>query len=258
MKKKKLTCSMMCCCLCRRKQQLAKQTYRCAGCGTKINQGQLGRLRYCEYLRKLFCQCCHSNGKALIPARVLQQWDFKPCPVSNFARDLLERMGPDPLFDVRDINPGLYTKVGALEKLRQCRLALRALAQYVHCCRQAVVLQERLDSLRPHLLSEPDLYSMEELFQVKQGSLLPELRSLQKDCQEHCLSCALCTGRAFICESCRDAKDLLFPFQLHTTIQCRGCKACFHRTCFVPGACQKCRRLELRRRSLLQPEEPEL
>ncbi|XP_054933587.1 run domain Beclin-1-interacting and cysteine-rich domain-containing protein-like isoform X4 [Dermacentor andersoni] len=102
---------------------------------------QLGRLRYCEYLGKLFCHCCHRNSRAVIPGRVLQRWDFSPHPVSNFARDLLDRMAADPLFNVRDLNPSLFRRVKALDRIRQCRIALHYLQQYIHCCRHATRIE---------------------------------------------------------------------------------------------------------------------
>ncbi|XP_075535630.1 run domain Beclin-1-interacting and cysteine-rich domain-containing protein rubicon isoform X3 [Dermacentor variabilis] len=239
----------------KRKDQLAKQNYRCAGCGLRVNQAQLGRLRYCEYLGKLFCHCCHRNSRAVIPGRVLQRWDFSPHPVSNFARDLLDRMAADPLFNVRDLNPSLFRRIKALDRIRQCRIALHYLQQYIHCCRHATRLQDSLGALRPHLLAaEPHLYSLEELEQARQGTLLAQLRGLQEDCERHCLSCPICTGRGFICEICNNADQLVFPFQLTLAAQCTGCKASFHRTCFVPGACPKCRRLETRRQSMLEAD----
>ncbi|KAH9369543.1 hypothetical protein HPB48_019666 [Haemaphysalis longicornis] len=98
---------------------------------------QLSRLRYCEYLGKLFCHCCHSNARAVIPARVLHRWDFSLYPVSNFARDLLDRMTSDPLFNVNDHNPSLYRRVKALDRMHQCRVALQYLEQYLLCCSRA-------------------------------------------------------------------------------------------------------------------------
>ena len=38
--------------------------------------GTIKRYKYCEYLGKLFCPCCHGNETALIPARILHKWDF--------------------------------------------------------------------------------------------------------------------------------------------------------------------------------------
>ena len=60
----------------RRKVLIAKQNFRCAGCGTKIEQGYLKRFRYCEYLGKYFCHCCHTNSTSVIPAKILHKWDF--------------------------------------------------------------------------------------------------------------------------------------------------------------------------------------
>ncbi|XP_075745712.1 run domain Beclin-1-interacting and cysteine-rich domain-containing protein-like [Rhipicephalus microplus] len=238
----------------RRKDQLAKQNYRCAGCGLRVNQAQLSRLRYCEYLGKLFCHCCHSNSRAVIPGRVLQRWDFSPQPVSNFARDLLDRMAADPLFDIRDLNTDLYRRVKVLNRLRQCRTALHYLHQYILCCRLATRLQDCLGSVQQHLLDEPHVYSLEDLEQARQGVLLAQLQGLQDECERHCLACPICTGRGFICEICHNGDQLVFPFQLAVAAQCTGCQACFHRTCFVPGACPKCKRLETRRRSMMEAD----
>lgn len=243
----------------KRKDQLAKQNYRCAGCGLRVNHAQLSRLRYCEYLGKLFCHCCHSNARAVIPARVLHRWDFSLYPVSNFARDLLDRMTSDPLFNVNDHNPSLYRRVKALDRMHQCRVALQYLEQYLLCCSRATEALGWLQALPTYLLKDPHLYSLEDLEQARQGSgssLLCRLRSLQQDCEQHCLSCPICTGRGFICEICRDARQLLFPFQLALAAQCERCMACFHRSCFVPGACPKCRRLEMRRQSMLEADGP--
>lgn len=76
------------------------------------------RLRYCEYLGRYFCQCCHENAQAVVPGRVLRKWDFSKYYVSNFARDLLSKIAGDPLFNPSDINSGLYKKIKALEAVR--------------------------------------------------------------------------------------------------------------------------------------------
>lgn len=129
---------------------MAKQNYRCAGCGTRIDPGitsnnikakgivlrahpyltslcfllpvpasdYIKRLRYCEYLGRYFCQCCHENSQAVVPGRVLRKWDFSKYYVSNFARDLLSKISGDPLFNLNDINSELYKKNKSLETVR--------------------------------------------------------------------------------------------------------------------------------------------
>lgn len=76
------------------------------------------RLRYCEYLGKYFCQCCHENTQTVIPSRILRKWDFSKYYVSNFSKDLLSKIWSDPLFNVQAINAALYQKVKALNQVR--------------------------------------------------------------------------------------------------------------------------------------------
>lgn len=75
------------------------------------------RMRYCEYLGKYFCQCCHENAQTVIPSRILRKWDFSKYYVSNFSKDLLSKIWSDPLFNVQDINPALYRKVKSLNQV---------------------------------------------------------------------------------------------------------------------------------------------
>lgn len=73
-----------------------------------------------------FSSSCHSNSSRIIPARVLHKWDFKMCPVSNFARDLLGNIYNDPLYDA-NINPRLMTKVKRLRQVATLRSQLEIL-----------------------------------------------------------------------------------------------------------------------------------
>ncbi|XP_027752762.1 protein RUBCNL-like, partial [Empidonax traillii] len=56
---------------------VAAQNFTCVGCGTPIESKYIRRLRYCDYLGKYFCDCCHSYAQSCIPARILSKWDFK-------------------------------------------------------------------------------------------------------------------------------------------------------------------------------------
>lgn len=236
------------------KVQLNKQKYRCAGCGMKVSQALASRLRYCEYLGKLFCHCCHSNSTAVIPARVLHRWDFGRYPVSNFARDLLERLWLDPLFDVQYLNPTLYRRSSNMSRVREYRTALHHLQQYVRTCRCAITHQAELERFAPHLLDSPDVYSLEDLQEVRSGTLVESLRRVYHDCAEHCMKCPLCHAHGFICERCHDGRDIIFPFQLSSTFQCPACGACFHRKCYIQDQCPRCQRLEIRKKRLADEE----
>ena len=47
------------------------------------------RYRYCEYLGKYFCPCCHTNEMYYIPGRILRKWDFTKYVIINLCSVLM-------------------------------------------------------------------------------------------------------------------------------------------------------------------------
>lgn len=83
------------------KELLDTQHYTCAGCHIHFDNGKTrmlefvqtfgwGKPRFCEYTGQLFCSSCHTNETAVLPARVLHNWDFTPYPVSQMAKSFLD------------------------------------------------------------------------------------------------------------------------------------------------------------------------
>lgn len=98
--------------------------------------GFIKRYRYCEYLGKYFCQCCHSGQTSVIPGKVIERWDFSLYPVSNFSQLLLEKMWSEPLFHVDSINPGLYKRVRGLDAIKQGRQQLCHFKSLFEVCKR--------------------------------------------------------------------------------------------------------------------------
>uniref|UniRef100_A0A3B3UTW0 Rubicon autophagy regulator n=1 Tax=Poecilia latipinna TaxID=48699 RepID=A0A3B3UTW0_9TELE len=227
---------------------VAKQNYRCAGCGTKIDPDYIKRLRYCEYLGRYFCQCCHENAQAIVPGRVLRKWDFSKYYISNFARDLLSKISGDPLFNPSDINNGLYKKIKSLESVRVLRVQLFHMKNLFKTCRFARGVLDQFDSVPGHLTEDLHLFSLNDLTAVRNGELAPRLKELLKLGTMHVASCVLCQAKGFVCEFCNNDKDIIFPFQLSKCQRCEECHACYHQSCFRTGKdCPRCRRLAERR-----------
>ncbi|XP_056893202.1 run domain Beclin-1-interacting and cysteine-rich domain-containing protein isoform X2 [Takifugu flavidus] len=232
----------------KRKIVVAKQNYRCAGCGTRIDPDYIKRLRYCEYLGRYFCQCCHENAQAVVPGRVLRKWDFSKYYISNFARDLLSKIAGDPLFNLSDINSGLYKKVKALEAVRVFRTQLCHMKNLFKTCRFAKEVLDKFDILPGHLTEDLHLFSLNDLNAVRNGNLVPRMKELLKLGTMHVAGCVLCQAKGFVCEFCGNEKDIIFPFQLHKCQRCEECHACYHRSCFRAGKdCPRCQRLAERR-----------
>ncbi|KAM7013085.1 run domain Beclin-1-interacting and cysteine-rich domain-containing protein isoform 3-T3 [Tautogolabrus adspersus] len=232
----------------KRKIVVSKQNYRCAGCGTRIDPDYIKRLRYCEYLGRYFCQCCHENAQAVVPGRVLRKWDFSKYYVSNFARDLLSKIAGDPLFNPNDINSGLYKKIKALEAVRVLRMQLFHMKNLFKTCRFAKEVLDQFDSLPGHLTEDLHLFSLNDLSAVRNGDLAPRMKELLKLGTIHAAGCVLCQAKGFVCEFCGNDKDIIFPFQLNKCQRCEECHACYHRNCFRAGKdCPRCQRLAERR-----------
>lgn len=72
---------------------------------------------------------------SVIPARVLDDWNFKLYPVAAFAYHLLEEIWSSPLFQVSTINPDLYGRITALDVARFSRMRLRCVKDHISACR---------------------------------------------------------------------------------------------------------------------------
>lgn len=55
--------------------------------------------------------------QSVVPSRILRKWEFSKYYVSNFSKDLLNKIWNDPLFNVQDMNSALYRKVKALDQV---------------------------------------------------------------------------------------------------------------------------------------------
>ncbi|NXU36932.1 RUBIC protein, partial [Drymodes brunneopygia] len=230
-----------------RKVAVAKQNYRCAGCGIRTDPDYIKRLRYCEYLGKYFCQCCHENTQTIIPSRILRKWDFSKYYVSNFSKDLLSKIWSDPLFNVQAINPALYQKVKALNQVRLLRIQLFHMKNMFKMCRLAKELLDYFDTVPGHLTEDLHLYSLSDFSAIKKGDLMPHLTELLKAGSLHIDKCMLCQAKGFICEFCQNEDDIIFPFELNKCRTCEECKACYHKSCFKCTRCPRCERLRARR-----------
>ncbi|XP_065702461.2 protein associated with UVRAG as autophagy enhancer isoform X1 [Patagioenas fasciata] len=222
------------------------QNFTCVGCGTPIESKYIRRLRYCDYLGKYFCECCHSYAQSSIPARILLKWDFKKYYVCNFSKHLLDSIWHQPLFNVSCINKALYTKSKEMDRVREAQEQLFHLKKLLKTCRFGESVLKEYEQLPSHMTEELHLFSLDDLVKIKRGQLLPLLKDILKCSTSHVDGCELCQAKGFICEFCQSA-DLLFPYQIAKCKRCTECKACFHKACFKSGGCPKCLRIAARK-----------
>ncbi|XP_022913541.2 run domain Beclin-1-interacting and cysteine-rich domain-containing protein [Onthophagus taurus] len=233
-----------------RKQLMAKQDYRCAGCGMRVAPQYASKFRYCHYLGRYFCTGCHTNQVSIIPARIIQKWDFARYPVSNFSYRLIEQMYVDPLFRVFEYNKNIAKRSANLATCRTYRIGLHYMRDFILNCRFAETIQDYLNCERTFLFNDPELFSLEDLLSVRSGEMKSHLRCVIEMCWRHILECQLCSARGFICEICKDPK-VIFPWQQRTVSRCGKCGTCFHSICWtIDTPCVRCARINKRKTSL--------
>jgi run domain Beclin-1 interacting cysteine-rich containing protein len=118
------------------------------------------------------------------------------------------------------------------------------------------------------MLTEPEVYSMEDLVNVRNGDMKLRLKYLVDLCCRHTSECKvvfwknkksncififvkLCIARGFICEICH-APEVIFPWQMRKVRRCSQCGMCYHICCWEPSKqpCQKCVRISRRKESI--------
>lgn len=228
---------------------VAAQNFFCAGCGTPIEPKFVKRLRYCEYLGKYFCDCCHSYAESCIPARILTMWDFRKYYVSNFSKWLLDSIWHQPIFNLLNMSHSRYAKAKELDRVREIQEQLFHIKKLLKTCRFAESALKEFEQVPRHLTDELYLFSLEDLVRIKKGLLAPLLKDILKASLSHVTSCELCQGKGFICEFCRSTA-VIFPFQTAVCRRCSECRACFHKQCFQSSECPRCARITARRRLL--------
>ncbi|XP_073436360.1 protein associated with UVRAG as autophagy enhancer isoform X2 [Dendrobates tinctorius] len=229
----------------RRDVIVASQNYFCAGCGTKVEHRYTSRLRYCDYLGKYFCDCCHHYMESSIPGRILSKWNFSKYYVSNFSKSVIDKIWDSHIFNVQSENPALYKKVKDLNRVKEVQQQLIHIRKLVTTCRFADSIIKAFEDVPPHLIEELHLFTLADLYNVKQKSLLPGLRELLALAIAHVEKCELCEAKGFFCEFCRNS-DVIFPFQTDICRRCEDCKTCYHKECFKTNNCPKCIRIKAR------------
>lgn len=147
-------------------------------------------------------------------------------PVSCFSFTLLEKMLFDPLFNITDLNSVLYKRARGLDKVRTYRMQLYYIKDFIFLCRYADRLvyvntsvflhvltimictlllvktiysftlihilnrlKETLETMDAHIILKPDLYSIQNLVDVKNGELGKKLQNIIVACNKHIINC---------------------------------------------------------------------
>lgn len=80
--------------------------------------------RRCDYTGLYYCSICHWGSSAVIPARVVHNWDLEAYPVCQASLQLLRITSSRPFINLEKINPKLFNFVHELNLVRRLRSEL--------------------------------------------------------------------------------------------------------------------------------------
>ncbi|XP_066309006.1 uncharacterized protein [Miscanthus floridulus] len=211
------------------RQLLELQHYNCAGCHRHLDAGRTllqelaqtigwNKPRFCSYTGQLFCASCHTNDTAVLPARVLQHWDFSLYPISQLAKAYLDSIYDQPMLCVSAVNPFLFSKVPALLNIMSVRKKIAAMLPCVQCPFRNSILKGL--GVRRYLLDGNDFFALRDLVDLSKGAFaaLPvKVQTISNRILEHITEqCLLCYDGGVPCaarQACDDPLSLIFPFQ---------------------------------------------
>ncbi|XP_074599419.1 uncharacterized protein LOC141853825 [Brevipalpus obovatus] len=233
---------------------LDEQDYKCYACGRPVGM-IYGKYKICEFDGFNYCNECHTDEKSLIPARIINNWDFKKYPVANRNKKRIHLVENEPLIDIKVSAPILYRAVKEMQDILDLRTQLFYLHAYLFTCKEQVALNlRRILWPKDHLYEHIHLYSTADLVQIQSnGNLAGTLKKAINFARKHVLSCVLCSQRGFICEICK-SPQIIYPFDTDNTFRCESCKAVFHQSCYIMDEsnkrpCPRCLRIKRRERA---------
>ncbi|XP_078614989.1 pleckstrin homology domain-containing family M member 1-like isoform X2 [Branchiostoma floridae x Branchiostoma japonicum] len=230
-----------------REKGLDVQNFKCKDCERQIGL-IFGKYRVCNYDGCYYCEECHVNEEAVIPARIILNWDFKKHKVAHSTKLFLLQVEEEPLINLEECNPDIYTYIKEMSEVKTLRLQLKYVKAYLFTCNQSVAedLRKRVWP-KDYMLDRIHLYSVVDLLQVTSGQLQQHLKKVVKHATKHVYKCQLCSQKGFLCEVC-NSPNPIYPFETETTVRCDRCKAVFHAKCRADNRpCPKCARRDLRR-----------
>jgi hypothetical protein len=92
--------------------------------------------KFCYYTGYYYCKECHPCLEtSVIPARILNYWDFTPLSVCSDAKNFLELHHDSPMLCLSAVNPKLYELLPFLRAARSLRIQLNILVDIGNKCK---------------------------------------------------------------------------------------------------------------------------
>ena len=96
------------------------QNYQCYECTRAIGT-IFGPAKLCSYTKRYYCEECHADELAVIPARIVYNWDFKEYRICKKAKIFLNALLIEPILDASTFNLNLFDYSSELKTVSTLR-----------------------------------------------------------------------------------------------------------------------------------------
>ncbi|XP_063700328.1 pleckstrin homology domain-containing family M member 1 [Culicoides brevitarsis] len=224
------------------------QDFKCKKCSTPISIDFEGT-QICSFSGYYYCDNCMSKDLCIIPSRVIYNWDFRKYNVNADAANFFKEFRYEPFIDIDKLNPD-YTKIKMMHRLKNLRLKLNSMSQYMINCETVTNTFKEMLGYREYFFNFVHKYSIADFEMLADGQFENMLSSAVDFGFKHILNCQLCSQQGFICEICSD-QTIIYPFDLDNTVQCTECSNLYHKMCYTTGtSCSRCERKKKRLESM--------
>lgn len=171
-----------------------------------------------------------------------------PYPVCRRAKSILQSNFYQPVFDIQNDNEKLYIIQPLLSEVKVLRTQFQNFYAYLSTCtRIENDLNEKFLKefyAKDYLYQSIHLYSLHDLLTLRK--ILQFLQTAIERAKKHVYKCVICREKGFMCEICKNRKDILYPFFSAQRIgRCDHCQNIYHRKCWenIDHDCPKCYRI---------------
>lgn len=217
----------------------SRMSVKCFKCGSSFNATKTRML--CDVTGEYFCLDCFGNMLIPVPARILREWDLDPRPVNkDTAEEYLLHFGT-ALLNVKEVAPDLFNRAPCIGKVGELQSRIIKKLDHVKKCPKGVYATYR-DQFkgRGHLVERPFLYTIQDLININNGSLLEFLKTNSLKLDEHItFECIACHRLTRCCQVCKSPETIYSSD--NDTNKCPNCGMLFHQACWAKlGLCPSC------------------
>lgn len=134
---------------------------------------------------KYICQDCSSNEYSIIPAFIIKDWNFKKFPISKKAHELLSIWQNRPVVHFKSSDP-ILKKSSLLRQAVIIKRKIHKIFDLMKCDKSESFVLETLSD-RKYLVLKENLFSLKDLIEINEYSLIVELQKCFEKFEKHIL-----------------------------------------------------------------------